>query len=191
MAAAVVKALPLWQPYASLVAMGVKRVETRHFPPSRLGLEAGQRIAIYATLGTGPGGKAAYLAKLAELRHLLAAPPRFEGGLHAAQVLRLADELPRGKVIATATLASAEQMTPQALVYAWRHYPTEVVCGDWKVGRWAWQLTDVRTFDPFAPPPLPVVNGRRRGSRQGAFNIGDDVPEGVDPPLYVPPLRIP
>ena len=32
-----VPALPLWQPWASLVALGAKRVETRHWPcPRRL-----------------------------------------------------------------------------------------------------------------------------------------------------------
>jgi hypothetical protein len=46
-----VKALPLWQPWASLVALvGAKRVETRHWPaPPRL---IGQRIAIHATKTT-------------------------------------------------------------------------------------------------------------------------------------------
>jgi hypothetical protein len=42
-----VKALPLWQPWASLVEVGAKRIETRHWPaPAAL---LGQRIAIHAT----------------------------------------------------------------------------------------------------------------------------------------------
>lgn len=41
------RVLPIWQPWASLVAVGAKRVETRHWaaPPNLIG----QRIAIYAT----------------------------------------------------------------------------------------------------------------------------------------------
>lgn len=39
-------AISLWQPWASFIAIGVKRYETRHWrPPSRL---FGQRIAIHA-----------------------------------------------------------------------------------------------------------------------------------------------
>jgi hypothetical protein len=48
-----VKALPLNQPWATLVAIEAKRIETRGYPPRRLGLHVGQRIAIYATKGLG------------------------------------------------------------------------------------------------------------------------------------------
>ena len=40
------RVLPIWQPWASLVAVGAKRVETRHWAAPNL---IGQRIAIYAT----------------------------------------------------------------------------------------------------------------------------------------------
>ncbi len=41
------KALPLWQPWATLVALGAKRIETRSWPAPRWVL--GERIAIHAT----------------------------------------------------------------------------------------------------------------------------------------------
>lgn len=41
------KALPLWQPWAQLVVIGAKRVETRHWPAPNY--VVGQRVAIHAT----------------------------------------------------------------------------------------------------------------------------------------------
>lgn len=42
------KCLCLWQPYASLIAIEAKRVETRHWPAPHWII--GQRVAIHATL---------------------------------------------------------------------------------------------------------------------------------------------
>jgi hypothetical protein len=43
-----VKALSLWQPWASLMADGRKKIETRHWPPP--GWLLGQEFAIHATM---------------------------------------------------------------------------------------------------------------------------------------------
>ena len=50
------KTISLWQPYASLIAAGVKTIETRGWaPPKRL---MGQRIAIHAARDHGNVGRA-------------------------------------------------------------------------------------------------------------------------------------
>lgn len=120
------KAISLWQPYASLIAARVKRHETRHWPPPRWLI--GQRIAIHAAkrLETDLGED-----------------------LEALLVETFGDDwtalrLPRGAIVATATLANC--------------YPTEtrlkdaghedIISGDWSPGRFAWRLTAIRPVDP-------------------------------------------
>jgi len=43
-----VKAITLWQPWASAMAAGLKRIETRGYPAERLGLRSGDLLAIHA-----------------------------------------------------------------------------------------------------------------------------------------------
>lgn len=44
----IIPCLTVWQPYASLMAEGLKAIETRGYPASRLGLQPGQLVAIHA-----------------------------------------------------------------------------------------------------------------------------------------------
>ncbi len=44
------KAISLWQPWASLLVLGLKRFETRSFPFP--GAVRGQRVAIHASKGS-------------------------------------------------------------------------------------------------------------------------------------------
>lgn len=160
------KALPLWQPYATLIAIDAKRVETRHFPPERIGLRPGQRIAIYATKTLGEGGSAGYLKSL--LR------PHTSEALALARVPTMPLEIPRGVIVATCTLERATQMTEESIAALERQNPAEREFGYYEPGRWAWVLRDVERLDPpVAPPPS--------GSRQGAFDVPDDL-VGYEPP---------
>ena len=128
-------AITLHQPWASLIALGIKTVETRSWPaPARL---VGQRIAIHA-------GKR------------VARQP----GCSVAQELRVRlDEdwrstLPAGAVLATATLAGmarVERVDPTT-GYVVHDGRTEAGCagglghtridpwGDFSPGRWLWFL---------------------------------------------------
>lgn len=116
------KALPLWQPWASLVAIGAKRVETRGYPPHRLGLQLGQRIAIHATKTPR------------ELRFCAMDP--FCRYVEA-------DQLPLGALIAVCTLERWAEITEASAAELLRRYPEEHAFGDYTPGRWAWVLTDV------------------------------------------------
>lgn len=43
-----IRALSLWQPWASLMAIGAKQLETRSWPAARAGLRPGELVAIHA-----------------------------------------------------------------------------------------------------------------------------------------------
>lgn len=128
------KALTLTQPWATLVAIGAKRFETRSWSPRHLG-----PIAIHAALGLP-----------AWVRLVMEAEPAFRLDL-GEQAL---DALPRGAVIAIARLEFAE---PTASLYlpdllARLGGPHERALGDYRPGRWAWYLADVQAL----PEPVPA-----------------------------------
>lgn len=122
------KAIGIDQPYATLIAIGAKRFETRGYPPGRLGLYVGQRIAIHATRS----GRSLYLCY----------QPEFERALkrHGQQLL---SDLPRGAVVAYATIEDAwEIRSPNVVPRPERDF------GDWLPGRWAWKLSNVSRVTP-------------------------------------------
>jgi hypothetical protein len=141
-----IKALPLWQPWASLVAYGAKKIETRSYPPMRLGLQAGQRIAIHACKTDrdlwfcGPEGPFADLV-----------PDAFP----------LWDELPLGAIVATCTIDRYRQIRAESAAALERRNPQEHAFGLYEPGRWAWVLRDIERLIE----PVPF-----RGS-QGTFDV--------------------
>ncbi len=156
-------AISLWQPWASLIAVGAKPYETRDWaPPARL---IGSRIAIHAAR------KPVHLA----CRHVIIAD--LFAMERALRPVRL-DEVPLGVVVATAVLAGAYQCAhavavPEAYAVVGRGVPGSPArdlvpidaFGDYAPGRWAWLLTDVVRLDP----PVPA-----RGA-QGFFRV--EVPD--------------
>jgi hypothetical protein len=141
------KALSLWQPWASLIACGAKTIETRSWqPPARLD---GQRIAIHAAKRTddlyllGQRPFADYLAPLA-------------GGRVT---------LPLGAIIGTVRLVGCELITPELCraVHQREGGNDELSFGDYRTGRYAWHLADPR---PLAVP-VPTIG------RQGFWNVPD------------------
>ena len=137
------KSLTLHQPWASLIAHGVKSIETRSWaPPQSL---IGQRIAIHA-------GKTRVVS----------------GRLHTdtlSAIARLFGEewekdIPKGAVVATALLKDARQVRFQT--YARRVLASSPSYtgwvepdpyGDFSTGRWLWLLEDVEPCNP----PVPAV----------------------------------
>ncbi len=177
------KAISLWQPWASLIACGAKPFETRHWaPPLEL---IGKTIAIHAAKKVDKDA-----AQLAE--ELMYGQHR-DGGFDLSDRLEASwggdaasDDLmakfgntimPVGCVVCTATLDAAFQLGERAEgtalpSAATTHRMTSrpmPACftvryddfGDYSPGRWAWLLRDVK---PLIPPPQ--VKGA-----QGFFNL--------------------
>jgi hypothetical protein len=109
-----VKAISLWQPWASYIAVGMKRFETRSWSTGYRG-----PLAIHAAK-----------RRLTEYElDLLDEWPL---------PIRL-DEIPYGAVVAVATLADCRMMASGR-----GPDDKEDALGDWSPGRFAWALHDVR-----------------------------------------------
>ena len=141
-------AITLHQPWASLIVLGIKTVETRSWPPPVRLLE--QNIAIHAAKlvvrEPGPAIDAAMV------------------GLMGEDWRRV---IPAGMVVATATLAGMARVERANLAdgYATHEPGTEAGCtvgkgksridpwGDFSPGRWLWFLTEVKPL----PEPVPAI----------------------------------
>jgi hypothetical protein len=121
------KALTLWQPHATLMAIGAKKIETRGWPmPSTL---AGAWIALHAAgrLTTPRGWVQSALAQSEEIRRALQA--------HKIDPATL----PEGMIVA---VALAKESVPTASL-AGRLTADEVAFGDYGTGRHGWMFTEV------------------------------------------------
>jgi hypothetical protein len=140
------KALTLTQPYATLVAIGAKRIETRSWSTRYRG-----PLAIHAGKGLGPVGGERGLVALCQ------------NGVFA-QALK-GRTLPRGVIVANCTLVDVVpvedvlcrvQIRPRDYdtgYYLWSVDDSERAFGDYTPGRYAWLLADVRPVDP----PIPAT----------------------------------
>lgn len=140
-----IRVLPLWQPWASLLADGAKRIETRAYPPSRVGIQPGERIGIHAAKDR----RALELCELSPFREHVGA----------------AADLPLGAILGTVILARASEMTDESIAALETRLPVERRFGDYKPGRWAWVAADPRPL----PEPVPYTG------QQGAFNVPLDL----------------
>jgi len=160
--------LTLTQPWATLVAIGAKRIETRGWPTRYRGW-----LAIHAAQGLGPvGGRRGLFDQ--------AYRPLFREALEPAmETIRPiaghpvphydADRLPRGCIVAVAWLAD---VVPTIAVVngahpgfgkpnsAWPLTEQERAFGDYRTGRYAWLLADVKPLRE--PLPYRGAQGLRR-----------------------------
>jgi hypothetical protein len=127
------KALSLWQPWATLMAIGAKRIETRSWTSKYTG-----PIAIHATAKVPPEGRSA-----------LAREP-FKSVLAAAGFESAAD-LPTGGIVAIGKLSRCTLISREAADRLEESDPQEFAFGYYKPGRVAWVFEGVRQ--------LPVVIG--------------------------------
>lgn len=139
------KAISLHQPYASLIAHGLKHHETRSWPaPACI---AHQRIAICATKITKDVIAALRQSPLSILVN----------GITVGQPWLL----PSGAIVATAVV---DYCCPTTAINLSALTAADLAAGDWSPGRFAWRLIDVRPVST----PFPI-----RG-RQRVFNLPDD-----------------
>ena len=136
-------AITLHQPWASLVAKGCKQYETRDWPTSYRG-----PIIIHA--GRKPKGKQ-------ELREHDKVLVSFKDLLN--------EDCPYSAVVAIAELTDVILMTEEFIN---QQYPTELRCGNWQIGRYAFKLENIRAI---APIPATGKQGLWKWNQEAAgFN---------------------
>lgn len=155
------KAVPLWQPWATLIALGEKRVETRSWPPPIA--VVGERVAIHATKG---GLSKSDERDILELDHFQAA-----FGRHGwpDDVWEIQDLLPRGAIVATARVARATRITDKSAAALRERNLAEYAFGNYEPGRWAWVLEDVEQL----PEPIAATG------HQGIFDLPREIARQV------------
>ena len=120
------KALTIWQPYASMIAKGLKGYETRGFRTSYRGpllIHSGQRPMHWI------------------LKHSDEAA--LDVAIESFGMNKLMD-LPVGRSICVVDLVDCIEMTPEFIA---KQSTTELTVGDWKPGRFAWKLENPREID--------------------------------------------
>jgi hypothetical protein len=136
------EALAFAQPWSTLIMLGVKRLETRGWRPAHRG-----PLAVHACRKLSRPGRA------------LCAREPFRTLLRAAGYPR-GDDLPRGVLLGTVELVGC---TPVEEIDLESLPETERALGDYRPGRWAWELRHpVRLL-----VPLPAVG------RLGVYSIPD------------------
>ena len=145
------KAISLWEPWASLVSGRHKLVETRDWYTKHRG-----DIAIAATMGIPMKwlGESRYSPQFlyflpAEMTGVVIRNGDGREGMKA-----LCRSLPRGCVLCLAELYDVLEITPELVNDL---TPKERAFGNYSIGRYAWFLRDIRTFKT----PIPAKGNRR------------------------------
>lgn len=143
------KALTLSQPFATLVAIGAKRIETRSWSTGYRG-----PLAIHAAKGLGPVGGNVGLMNLCRTEP-------FRSALVGTGYLGT-PALPLGAIVAVCKLKDCriigQELNGDATIAAddmlsWTPIlGNERAFGDYTPGRYAWLLADIRAL----PEPIPV-----------------------------------
>lgn len=133
------KAITILEPWASLIACGAKRIETRSWPTKYRGpiaIHAGKRI-------------------IQESAFLI---PIYSTLMAADLDPNKASSLSPGKVIAIAELEDCIEMTIERIV-AWKdiYGRNEIAFGHFKPGRYAWILSNVRRIEPIQAKGLQRI----------------------------------
>jgi hypothetical protein len=157
------KVITLTQPWATLVAIGAKKIETRSWETLYRG-----PLAIHAAKGLGPGGKRAFYDQCYRQPFLAALEPAMTGEREIAGVsIPHVDpaRLPLGAIVAVCELLGCEWIgyewpDDQQVMYTgkWgrayaghRLTDQERAFGDYTPGRFVWLLSNVRAL----PEPVP------------------------------------
>jgi hypothetical protein len=174
-----VNIITLTQPHATLVAIKAKQIETRSWATSYRG-----PVAIHAGAGLGPVGGIDGLAELVDEELFHEALEQFWKPGASWDSYALAQRLPRGVIVAVATLEMChythllpwrDGVFPVRFIQrnetiSWLLTDQERAFGDYSPGRFAWFLSDVRPLRT----PLPY-----RGA-QGLRRLPDDAAAQVE-----------
>jgi hypothetical protein len=140
------RVISLWQPYASLLVLGFKLIETRPYPcPPAL---VGTRLGIASTKQIKPEQKALF------------ADAAFQGYYKETGLPGSLEEMPNGFLMGSVLIHSSDLITEEDLDDV---TDEEQKFGDWRLGRYAW-----RTRAPEAlKEPIPVMG------QQGIWTLPD------------------
>ena len=169
--------LTLWQPWATLVACGMKRIETRSWSTNYRG-----RLAIHAAARSfGIDSDTAEVVRSFDLSDWQHLGQQIKPGRRVDP--EMGENYPRGAVIATAELVDVIPMVVAGEEGAirtldiddngslwitepvededndpqdWREVTAERPFGDYRPGRFAWLLEDIRRL----PEPVPFKGGQ-------------------------------
>ena len=136
------KAITLWQPWASLIALGIKHYETRSWSTNYRG-----ELAIHAA------------KKIIPFHELFRELPFKQQRFIMKQIIRAYGDysnMPTGKIIATTNLINVFQT--ENLVH--NIDQLEKACGGYSPGRFAWHLIVTKMLDE----PIPATG------KQGFWN---------------------
>lgn len=147
------KIITLWQPWASLIALGLKQYETRSWlTPYRgpLLIHAAKRPFVLEE----QSGKIRVVDRDADWAWQSALELAYETGILTDQSrIPFAHQLPLGTVVAIADLTNCSRMTNFSISEMTQ---LEKHVGDWRQGRYAWHLDNIR---PLAKP-IPWKGGQ-------------------------------
>ncbi len=158
-----IKALSLWQPWASLIAVGAKKYETRSWRIDYRGplLICASKKILSAALLRQLGEKEVWQKALRSALGYDILPGGViqaeKSGYFAGHVIK---RLPYGKVVALVDLTDCLP----TFNYQTDWIGKEAAFGDFSPGRYAWKLENIRAIEPF-----PVKG------RQGLFEV--EMPE--------------
>lgn len=133
------RAITIWQPYASLLAWGEKRYETRSWEPSPNQLRPGDIVMIHAAKRK-PQTYERQLATTATLAAILKA--------HHETL----DTLPYGAIVAAARFIDVHPTDGLNVTGT-----KEKLFGNWKPGRYAWEFEIVKL------PETPIITQGKQG----------------------------
>jgi len=156
------KALTLTQPWATLIACGAKRIETRSWSTSYRGA-----LAIHAAKGLAPvGGKRGFQEQCATPPFEQVLSKWFEEFGATKSAYKAGWVMPLGAVVAVGRLVAVKptSMALRAELLAQTITPHEIDFGDYSNGRFAWYLENVS----FLEQPIEC---------SGALSIWDLSPE--------------
>jgi hypothetical protein len=150
------KAISIWQPWATAIALGLKRNETRSWSTPYRG-----PILVCASKRWNP--------ELEERQEWLAENLREMFGPHTDLVLEFNAVPVLGAIVAIADLVECSPTIDAVKFSGSLDQRIELMLGDFTVGRFAWQIENVRRL----PQPVPC-----RG-QQGLFDPPPDVVDQV------------
>lgn len=143
------KALTLWQPWASLVALGEKQVETRIWSTKYRG-----ELAIHASANLPPAwlGRSRFSCEFADEVADVLKVRRDRDDRLGVNVDSAVRNLPRGSVLCIARIVSIEPTERVRDLLSRR----ESIFGNYEDGRYAWFLHLVEKFEQ----PIPAKGNR-------------------------------